>query len=105
MPREETSSRQSPNLANSEILETLREMRRNWAERTSAEVERGSKLTKDLSAAQSVPEAFTACQEWLSKEMDARSEDARQLMSDGQKLMDSGARLLTNSWTSTGATT
>ena len=29
-----------------------------------------------------------ACEEGLSKEMDARAQDARQLMSDGQKLMD-----------------
>ncbi len=98
MPRQETSSRQWPN---SELFKTFREIGRNWAERASAEVEHGSKLTKDLSAAHSVPEAFTACQEWLSREMDARSEDARQLMSDGQKLMDSSARLLTNSWAST----
>ncbi len=102
MPREETSSRQWPN---SELFETLREIGRNWAGRASAEVERGSQLTKDLSTAHSVPEAFTVCQEWLSKEMDARTEDARQLMSDGQKLMDSSARLLTNSWTSPGTTT
>ena len=38
----------------------------------------------------------------MSREMDARVEDARQFMSDGQKLMDTSARLLTNSWTSTG---
>jgi hypothetical protein len=91
MPREETSSHEWPN---SELAETLRGMRRNWIERGSAESERGCKLTKDLSAAQSVPDAFAACQD-LSKEMDARTEDARQLVSDGQKLMDSSARFLT----------
>jgi hypothetical protein len=37
----------------------------------------------------------------MTKEMDARTEDARQFMSDGQKLMDTTARLLTNGWTST----
>ncbi len=37
----------------------------------------------------------------MSREMDARVEDARQFMSDGQKLMDTSARLLTN--TSTGS--
>lgn len=104
MPREGTSSRQPPNLAGSELLDTFREMSLSWVERASAEVQLGLKLTKDLSAAHSVPEAFTAYQEWLSKEMDARAEDARQLMSDGQKLMDTSARILTNGWTSTGAT-
>jgi hypothetical protein len=63
-------------------------MGRDGVERASAKVERGSKLKRDLSAPHSVPEAFMVCQEWLIKEMDARTQDARQLMSDGQKLMD-----------------
>jgi len=48
------------------------------------------------------PSGIAACQEWMTKEMDARAEDARQFMSDGQKLIDTSARLLTNGWTSTG---
>ena len=102
MPRERTSSGQSSDLAGSEMFETLRDIGRSWIERASAEAERGSKLSKDLIAVHSVPDALTVCQEWMTKEMDARAEDARQFMSDGQKLMDSSARLLTNGWTSTG---
>jgi hypothetical protein len=102
MPREGTSSGRSSDLAGSELFETLRDIGRNWIERASAEAERGSKLSKDLFAVQSVPEAVAACQEWMTKEIDARTEDARQFMSDGQKLMDTSARLLTNGWTSTG---
>jgi len=102
MPREGTSSGRSSDLAGSELFETLRDIGRNWIERASAEAERGSKLSKDLIAVHSVPEAVAACQEWMTKEMDARAEDARQFMSDGQKLMDTSARLLTNGWTSTG---
>ena len=102
MPRERTSPGQSSDLADSEMFETLRDIGRSWIERASAEAERGSKLSKDLIAVHSVPDALTVCQEWMTKEMDARAEDARQFMSDGQKLMDSSARLLTNGWTSTG---
>ena len=102
MPRERTSSGQSSDLAGSEMFETLQDIGRSWIERASAEAERGSKLSKDLIAVHSVPDALTVCQEWMTKEMDARAEDARQFMSDGQKLMDSSARLLTNGWTSTG---
>jgi hypothetical protein len=36
----------------------------------------------------------------LSEEMSARAEDARLLMSNGQKIMDASSRLLSNSWTS-----
>ena len=102
MPRERTSSGQSSDLAGSEMFETLQDIGRSWIERASAEAERGSKLSKDLIAVHSVPDALTVCQEWMTKEMDARAEDARQFMSDGQKLMDSSARLLTNGWTSAG---
>ncbi len=94
MPKERTSSGQSSDLPGSELFETFREMSRNWIERASAEAELGFKLTKDLNAARSVPDAVAACQEWLTKEMDSRAEDARQFMSDGQKLMDTNARLL-----------
>jgi len=103
MPRERSSSDRSSVLAGSEFFEALRDIRRNWSERVSAQAERGSKLSKDLIAVHSVPEAVAACREWMTKEMDARAEDARQFMSDGQKLMDTSARLLTNGWMSTGA--
>jgi hypothetical protein len=102
MPRERSSTGQSSELAGSEIVETLRDIRRSWIESVSAEAERGSKLSQDLITVHSVSEAVAACQEWMSKEMDARAEDARQFMSDGQKLMDTSARLLTNGWTSAG---
>ena len=106
MPKERTSSGQSSDLLGSELLETFREISRNWIERASAEAELGFKLSKDLNAARSVPDAVAAYQEWLTKEMDSRAEDARQLvLSDGQKLMDTSARLLTTSWPSAGTAT
>jgi hypothetical protein len=105
MPKERTSSGQSSDLFGSELFETFREMGRNWIDRASAEAELGFKLSKDLNAARSMPDAVAACQEWLTKEMDSRAEDARQFMSDGQKLMDTSTRLLTNGWTSAGAAT
>jgi hypothetical protein len=105
MPKERTSSGQSSDLLGSELFETFREMSRNWIERASAEAELGFKLSKDLNAARSVPDAVAAYQQWLTKEMDSRAEDARQFMSDGQKLMDTSGRLLTTSWPSTAAAT
>jgi len=60
MPREGTSSGRSSDLAGSEFFETLRDISRNWIERVSAEAERGSKLSKDLIAVHSVPDAVAA---------------------------------------------
>lgn len=102
MPREETSSGRSSDLPGSELFKTLRDIGRSWIERVSAQAERGSKLSKNLIAVDSVPAAIAVCQEWMTTEIDARAEDARQFMSDGQRLMDTGARLLANGWTSAG---
>jgi hypothetical protein len=63
------------------------------------------KLSNRLSAARSVPDAIAAYQEWLSEEMGARAEDARRLMSNGQKFMDTSTRLLSNGWSSVSTTT
>lgn len=84
----------------SEFFNALEEMSRNWMARATAEVELGLQLSKKLTAAHSVPDALTAYQEWLSEEMGARAEDARRLMSNGQKFMDTGTRLLSNGWMS-----
>jgi hypothetical protein len=73
--------------------------------RATAEVELGLKTSKKLTAAHSVPDAVTAYQEWLSEEMSARAEDARLLMSNGQKLMDASSRFLSSGWTGAGTTT
>ena len=105
MPREEIRSDRSASQAGSEFFNTLEEMSRDWMTRTTAEVELGLKLSKKLTAAHSVPDAVAAYQEWLNEEMGARAEDARLLMSNGQKFMDASSRLLSHSWTSASTTT
>ena len=59
MPREETRSDRSTNLAGSEFFNTLQEMRRDWTVRATAEVELSLKLSKKLTDAHSVPDAAT----------------------------------------------
>jgi hypothetical protein len=126
MPREEIGSDRSPNTASSkstrggsgeaenkigtgpfqvqsEFVDTLQCLTRDWMARATSEVELGLKLSKKQTAAHSVPEAIAAYQEWVSEEMAARSEDARRLMANGQKFMDTSTRLLSNGWMSTPA--
>jgi hypothetical protein len=105
MPREETRSDRSSNPAGSEFLNTLQEISRDWMARATAEVELGLKLSKKLTDAHSLPDAVAAYQEWLNDEMGARTEDARLLMSNGQKFMDTTSRFLSSGWTSTGMST
>jgi hypothetical protein len=100
MPRKEIRSARSTGPTGSEFFNALQEMSRDWVEHATAEVELGLKLSKKLTAAHSVPDAVAAYQEWLSDEMNARAEDARLLMSNGQKIIDASSRLLSDSWTS-----
>ena len=105
MPREEIRSARSTGPTGSEFFNALQEMSRDWMVRANAEVELGLKLSKKLTAAHSVTDALAAYQEWLSDELGARAEDARLLMSNGQKFMDASSRLLSNNWTSASTST
>ncbi|MGB8628244.1 MAG: hypothetical protein WCD69_02490, partial [Xanthobacteraceae bacterium] len=105
MPREDIRSTRSTSPLGSEFFNTLQEMNRNWMARATAEFELNLKLSKKLTAAHSVPDAVAAYHEWLSEEAGARAEDARVLMSSGQKFMDASSRFLSHNWTSVGPIT
>ena len=105
MPKEETRPGRSTSPADLEFFNTLEEMRRDWMARATAEIELSLKLSKKLTDADSVPDAVAAYQEWLNEEMGARVEDARLLMSNGQKFMDTTSRFLSSGWTSAGMIT
>ena len=105
MPREQIRSDRSASQAGSDFFNTLEEVRRDWMTRAAAEVELSLKLSKKLTDARSVPDAVAAYQEWLNEEMGARAEDARLLMSSGQKFMDTTSRFLSSGWTNAGMTT
>ena len=91
--------------AQNQFLKTLEEMSREAMACATAEIERGLKLSKKLSAAHSVSDAVVAYQEWLSEEMTARSEDARRFMSNSQSFMSTSSRALTNGWSGVGMNT
>src|SRR6516162_5558962 len=105
MPREQIRSDRSVSQAGSDFFNTHEEVRRDWTTRATAEVELSLKLSKKLTDAHSVPDAVAAYQEWLNEEMGARAEDARLLMSNGQKFMDTTSRFLSSGWTSVGMST
>jgi hypothetical protein len=56
----------------------------------------GSEFVAKLTAARSIPEVATAYQEWASRQMEMAAEDAKRIFADGQKLAETGARLLSN---------
>ena len=67
MAKQETRSDRSTNLAGSEFFSTLQEMRRDWMARATAEIELSLKLSKKLTAADSVPDTVAAYQERLNE--------------------------------------
>src|SRR4029077_16045713 len=73
--------------AQNQFLKTLEEMSREAMACATAEIERGLKLSKKLSAAHSVTDAVAAYREGGVEEVSARAEAARRFMSNSQSFM------------------
>ncbi|HMF21466.1 MAG TPA: phasin family protein [Pseudolabrys sp.] len=100
--------------AEEKIGETTRQVQNEWAKafeemsrtamsRASAEMQLGLKLSQKLTACRSPYDAFSAYQEWLTEEMNDRSEAARHFMANCQKFFTESTRLLasqSNGWMS-----
>ena len=80
----------------SEFAKTLEVMSRAAMSRATAEIELGLRLSQKLSTARSPSDALSACQEWLTEEMNARTDDTRQFMTNCQRFMSEGTRLFSN---------
>ncbi len=79
-----------------ELFETFQDIGRDWFARATSEAELAFKLPRQLTNARSVPDALSAYQEWLNEWMSMWGEDGRRLVSDSQKIMDTGVRCLNN---------
>jgi Phasin protein len=86
-----------------ELLEKLQEANRSWLERMQTESRLASEFSAKLTGARSIPETATVCQEWASRRMEMATEDAKHLLADTQKFMETGVRLLSNGWLSNGS--
>jgi hypothetical protein len=80
----------------SEFAKTFDVMSRAAMSRATAEIELGLKLSQRLTTARSPSDALSAYQEWVTEEMKARTEDARQFMTNCQRFITEGARLFSN---------
>jgi hypothetical protein len=79
-----------------EFLDTMEEINRAWLTRAQSEVTLASELVGKLATSRSIPDAATACQECMSRQMEMLAEDSRRMLADGEKLMRAGARLFSN---------
>ena len=74
----------------------MEEINRAWLTRAQSEVTLASELVGKLATSRSIPDAATACQECMSRQMEMLAEDSRRMLADGEKLMRAGARLFAN---------
>lgn len=88
--------------AQTELFEKLQESNKHWSERMQSEAKLASDLASKLTSARSIPDAMTACQEWSGRRFEMMTEDGKHLFSDSQKFMETGVRLLSNGWWSSG---
>jgi hypothetical protein len=79
-----------------EMLDTLQTIGRQWIERRTCEAEFALNLPNRLVGARTVPDAVATYQEWLSEWLAMCNEDSRRFISDGQKIVATSVRCFTN---------
>ncbi|MGA2313191.1 MAG: phasin family protein [Xanthobacteraceae bacterium] len=82
--------------AQTELVEKLQEMNRQWFDRAQSEANLASELAAKLTAARSIPDAMAAYQEWASRRFEMMAEDGKHLLADTQKIMEAATHLLPN---------
>jgi hypothetical protein len=85
-----------------ELFQRLPEVSREWADRVQTEATIASEFATKLSSTRSIPEATTVCQEWAGRGMEMATADAKRILADSQKLLETGTRLISNGWLSNG---
>ena len=84
--------------AQTELIDRLQQANRQWIERMQSEANLASEFAAKLSAARSIPDAMSVCQEWTSRRFEMMADDGKHLLADTQKFMEATTRLLSNGW-------
>jgi len=75
-----------------QMFDVFEGISREWVARAAAKAELACKLPNNLTAAGSIPDALSAYQEWLGEWLNTFGEDGRRVISDSQKILDTGMR-------------
>jgi hypothetical protein len=79
-----------------ELVSTLEDINQDLLNRAKAEAELAAEFVTKLSAVRSVPDATTTYHSWASRELELLAADGRQMMANGEKLMQASRRLFSN---------
>jgi hypothetical protein len=82
--------------AQSELLNTMQDAHRRWLDRMQSEATLASDFTRKVTTCRSIPDAVAACQEWTGRRLEMMADDSKHLLSDSRKVMERGARLLSD---------
>jgi hypothetical protein len=82
----------------SQMFQEGQAINRHFIDRIQSEASLITEFASRLAAARSAPETITACQDWAGRRMTLAGEDTQYLLAEGQKVVEAGARLLSNSW-------
>ena len=88
--------------AQTELYEKFQETNKQWLDRVQAEAKLASEFVSKLSSARSIPDAMIVCQEWGTRRFEMIAEDAKHVLDDTQKLIRTGAHMVTNGFASKG---
>lgn len=88
--------------AQTALLDKFQTMNQQWLDRIQVEANSASEFASKLTAARSIPDAMTACQEWAGQCFEMMTEDRKHLLDDYQKCSEIGMRLLSGGWRSNG---
>jgi Phasin protein len=83
-----------------ELVDMIADASRHWLDRMQTEANLASDFASKLTAARTIPDAVTACQEWTSQQLELMEEDGKHLLADTQKLIEAEGRLLSSAWLS-----
>jgi hypothetical protein len=75
-----------------EMLDVFHDIGQEWFNRATAEAELAFRLPNKLTSARSMPDAFSAYQQWLGEWMNMFGEDSRRFVSDSRRIIDTGVR-------------
>jgi hypothetical protein len=78
-----------------ELLHTVEGMNRDWLARAQSEGRLVSDFVGKLTTARSIPDATSACQECAARRFEMYAEDSRRLLTNSQKLIETGMRFFT----------
>ena len=87
----------SPADIQAELFSKLTHANLRWMGTIKKRAHLASEFTAELAAARSFAETVAACQEWVRQRMEIAEEDAKQLCSDSEALMNTAVRLFLGS--------